>query len=59
MVDILAELARSGTTVILSIHQPRPDILRLMTRMLLLSATGNVSPESATQPAALALAHRT
>ena len=42
VVDILAQLASSGTTVILSIHQPRPDILRLMTRMVLLSSNGQV-----------------
>ena len=48
MVDILAQLASSGTTVILSIHQPRPDILRLMTRMVLLSSNGQVGvPASA------------
>eukprot|EP00891_Asterochloris_glomerata_P009058 jgi/Astpho2/9058/e_gw1.00133.213.1_t len=54
VVDILAQLASSGTTVILSIHQPRPDILRLMTRMLLLSSNGQVVYSG---PMAAAAAH--
>ena len=45
VVDILAELAgRQGVTVLLSIHQPRPDIFRLMDRVLLLSGEGQVRP---------------
>ena len=43
VVDILAGLAGAGVTVIITIHQPRPDILRLMDRMLLLSGNGQVS----------------
>jgi hypothetical protein len=42
VVDILADLTRKGVTVLLSIHQPRPDILRLMSRVLILSADGQV-----------------
>ncbi|KAL3154966.1 hypothetical protein ABBQ38_011494 [Trebouxia sp. C0009 RCD-2024] len=42
VVDILAGLASAGVTVIITIHQPRPDILRLMDRMLLLSGNGQV-----------------
>ena len=43
VVDILAGLAGAGMTVIITIHQPRPDILRLMNRMLLLSGNGQVT----------------
>ena len=43
VVDILSALASAGVTVIITIHQPRPDILRLMDRMLLLSGNGQVS----------------
>ena len=43
VVDILADLARKGVTVVLSIHQPRPDILRLMSRVLILSGDGQAS----------------
>ncbi|KAL0042544.1 hypothetical protein WJX79_003095 [Trebouxia sp. C0005] len=42
VVDILSGLASAGVTVIITIHQPRPDILRLMDRMLLLSDNGQV-----------------
>ena len=42
VVDILSGLASAGVTVIITIHQPRPDILRLMDRMLLLSGNGQV-----------------
>ena len=43
VVDILARLAREGgITVIMSIHQPRPDIFRLMDRAMLLSGNGEV-----------------
>lgn len=42
MVGILARLGARGVTVLLSIHQPRPDILRLMDRTLILSATGEI-----------------
>ncbi len=43
VVDILASLAgQQGVTVLLSIHQPRPDIFRLMDRVLLLSGEGQV-----------------
>lgn len=42
VVDILSALASAGVTVIITIHQPRPDILRLMDRMLLLSGNGKV-----------------
>jgi ABC-type multidrug transport system ATPase subunit len=43
VVDIMAALARAGVTVVMSIHQPRPDIFRLMDRVLLLSGNGEVS----------------
>ena len=43
VVDILSALASAGVTVIITIHQPRPDILRLMDRMLLLSGNGQVT----------------
>ena len=42
VVDIMARLARSGVTVVMSIHQPRPDIFRLMDRVLLMSGQGQV-----------------
>ena len=44
VVDILAALSgsRGGVTVLLSIHQPRPDIFRLMDRVMLLSGEGQV-----------------
>ncbi len=37
VVDVLAGLAAGGVNTVLSIHQPRPDIFRLMDRVLLLS----------------------
>ena len=42
LVDFLADFSTAGPSVVLSIHQPRPDIFRLMTRMLLLSTGGQV-----------------
>ena len=43
VVDILSSLSgQQGVTVLLSIHQPRPDIFRLMDRVLLLSGEGQV-----------------
>jgi ATP-binding cassette subfamily G (WHITE) protein 2 len=43
VVDILASLShQQGVTVLLSIHQPRPDIFRLMDRVMLLSGEGQV-----------------
>ena len=42
MVGILAQLAGGGVTVVLSVHQPRPDVLATMRRALILSATGQV-----------------
>jgi ABC-type multidrug transport system ATPase subunit len=42
VVDIMAGLAAAGVTVLMSIHQPRPDIFRLMDRVLLLSGFGEV-----------------
>ena len=50
VVDILSALASAGMTVIITIHQPRPDILRLMDRMLLLSGNGQASIISAPLP---------
>jgi len=43
VVDILAELSHeAGMSVVLSIHQPRPDVLRTLGRVLLLSSTGQM-----------------
>jgi len=42
VVDILSGLGRNGVTVLLSIHQPRPDIFRLLDRVLVMSSTGGV-----------------
>ena len=43
VVDILSSLSgQQGVTVLLSIHQPRPDIFRLMDRVMLLSGEGQV-----------------
>ncbi len=42
VVDILAGLAGGGTTVVLSVHQPRPDVLAMMRRALILSSHGHV-----------------
>jgi ABC-type multidrug transport system ATPase subunit len=42
VVDILAGLAAAGVGVVLTIHQPRPDVFRLMHRVLLLSGRGQV-----------------
>ena len=40
VVDILAGLCRRGVTCVLCIHQPRPDMFRLLTRVLVLSGDG-------------------
>ena len=40
VVDILAALGDGGVTVVLSIHQPRPDVFRLLDRILVMSGTG-------------------
>ena len=42
VVDILSGLSRTGVTVLLSIHQPRPDIFRLLDRVMVLSGQGAV-----------------
>lgn len=42
VVEVLAGLAGGGVNVMLSIHQPRPDVLRAMDRMLLMSGDGRV-----------------
>ena len=42
VVDILAALGDTGVTVVLSIHQPRPDVFRLLDRVLVMSKTGDV-----------------
>jgi ATP-binding cassette subfamily G (WHITE) protein 2 len=42
VVDILSGLGGIGVTVVLSIHQPRPDIFRLLDRVLVMSGTGSV-----------------
>ena len=46
IVDILAELARGGVNVILTIHQPRPDVFRLMDTVLLISGNGQVKAQA-------------
>ena len=40
VVDILSDLSRGGVTVVMSIHQPRADIFRLLDRILVLSSFG-------------------
>ena len=41
VVDVLQALAAGGgVNVLLSIHQPRPDIFRLMDRIMILSGAG-------------------
>eukprot|EP00854_Cymbomonas_tetramitiformis_P007476 gene7476-8901_t len=42
VVEILAELEQEGVTVMLTIHQPRLDMFRIMARLLLLSDEGTV-----------------
>jgi len=42
VVDILARTSAAGVNVILSLHQPRPDILRLLNRLTLLSGSGTL-----------------
>jgi ATP-binding cassette, subfamily G (WHITE), member 2 len=42
VVDILARLGGRGVNAVLSIHQPRFDILRMLERVVLLSATGTL-----------------
>ena len=42
VVDILAGLGALGVTILLSIHQPRPDIFRLLDRVCVLSSHGGV-----------------
>ncbi len=41
-VEVLSGLAAVGVNTLLSIHQPRPDVLRAMDRLLLLSGDGQV-----------------
>ncbi|GMH44385.1 hypothetical protein BSKO_12319 [Bryopsis sp. KO-2023] len=42
VVDILADMAAAGVTVIITIHQPRPDLFRTIDRVMLLSGLGQV-----------------
>ncbi len=42
VVDILSGLASAGVTVIITIHQPRPDVFNLMQRVLILSGDGRL-----------------
>eukprot|EP00798_Chlamydomonas_sp_ICE-L_P020669 gene20669-27459_t len=53
VVDIMASLATAGVTIVMSIHQPRPDIFRLMDRLLLLSGQGQYTQVFATDRASL------
>jgi len=42
VVDMLASLASSGTTVVMSIHQPRPNFFQMMHQLMILSGDGQV-----------------
>eukprot|EP00210_Caulerpa_lentillifera_P005025 g4799.t1 len=42
VVDILSDMASSGVTIVMSIHQPRPDLFRTLDRAILLSSVGQV-----------------
>jgi ABC transporter len=42
VVETLAALTGAGVNMLLTIHQPRPDVLRLMSRVLLLSPNGRL-----------------
>ena len=48
MVEVLASLGLQGMLVVLSIHQPRSDIFRLMDRVLVLSCNGEMVYSGAT-----------
>lgn len=53
MVSILANLSRRAVNILLSMHQPRPDILRLLDRVLVLSGSGTLiftGPMDAIEP---------
>ena len=54
VVGLLAEVAARGTTVLLAIHQPRPDVMLLLPSLLVLTGDGRVA---FCGPAALAAAH--
>jgi ABC-type multidrug transport system ATPase subunit len=58
VVNILADLSSHSANIILSIHQPRPDILRLLQRLILLSPSGTLvysGPVSSIKPHLAAL----
>ena len=42
VVDMLASLTQTGTAVLITIHQPRPDVFNLMQRVLILSSKGQM-----------------
>ena len=42
VVDMLASLTQTGTAVLITIHQPRPDVFNLMQRVLILSSEGRM-----------------
>lgn len=42
VVDILSDMATTGVTIVMSIHQPRPDLFRTLDRAMLLSSIGQV-----------------
>ena len=42
VVDMLASLTQTGTAVLITIHQPRPDVFNLMQRVLILSSEGQM-----------------
>ena len=54
MVDILTGLVHAGVTVLISIHQPRADVFRMLTRVLILSGEGTTVYSG---PTRLAAAH--
>lgn len=42
VVDILSDMASAGVAVVMTIHQPRPDLFRILDRSMLLSGNGQV-----------------
>lgn len=42
VVEILSDLTQSGTTVVMTIHQPRSSYFTMIKRILMLSGNGQV-----------------
>ena len=59
VVDILAGLAAAGVTVIITIHQPRPDVFNLMQRVMILSGDGRLVYSGAACSFSIPSAHST